>query len=73
VELTPVGVRDAGEIERGITNFARAPNGGLLVAAASSVASYHELLCFARDTPPLARSLSQSSVRHRGWLGFLWH
>jgi putative ABC transport system substrate-binding protein len=44
VELTPVGVRDAGEIERGITNFARAPNGGLLVAAASSVASYHELL-----------------------------
>jgi putative ABC transport system substrate-binding protein len=44
VELTPVGVNDAGEVERGITNFARAPNGGLIVAAGSSVAAYHELL-----------------------------
>jgi putative tryptophan/tyrosine transport system substrate-binding protein len=28
VELTPVGVRDANEIEHGITDFARFPNGG---------------------------------------------
>jgi len=32
IELTPVGVRDAGEIERGITAFARSPNGGLIMA-----------------------------------------
>jgi putative ABC transport system substrate-binding protein len=44
VDITPVGVRDAGEIERGITAFARAPNGGLIVTASSSVANYHELL-----------------------------
>src|SRR5215467_14422202 len=31
VELTPVGVRDADEIERGITAFARGPNDGLIV------------------------------------------
>jgi len=31
VELRPVDVRDAGEIERGITAFAAAPNGGLIV------------------------------------------
>ena len=31
VELTPVGVRDNDEIERGVTAFARSPNGGLIV------------------------------------------
>ena len=31
MELTPVGRRDADEIERGITAFAREPNGGLIV------------------------------------------
>jgi putative ABC transport system substrate-binding protein len=31
VELFPIGVRDAAEIERGVTTFARAANGGLIV------------------------------------------
>ena len=30
-------MRDAGEIERGVTAFARAPNGGLIVTTAGSV------------------------------------
>jgi len=33
VELTPVGVRDADEIERGVVAFARSGNGGLIVTA----------------------------------------
>jgi putative ABC transport system substrate-binding protein len=33
VALRPVGVRDAGEIERAVTAFAREPNGGLIVPA----------------------------------------
>jgi putative tryptophan/tyrosine transport system substrate-binding protein len=33
VELSPVNVRDAGEIERAIAAFARRPNSGLLVTA----------------------------------------
>jgi putative tryptophan/tyrosine transport system substrate-binding protein len=33
VELRPVGVRDAGEVERAVTAFAREPNGGLIVLA----------------------------------------
>jgi putative tryptophan/tyrosine transport system substrate-binding protein len=33
MELIPVGVRDAGEIERGLTAFARRSNGGLIVTA----------------------------------------
>jgi putative tryptophan/tyrosine transport system substrate-binding protein len=45
VELTPVGVHDAEEIERGITDFARRPNGGLIVVGPpSSVASYRDLI-----------------------------
>jgi putative ABC transport system substrate-binding protein len=33
MELRPVGVRDAGEIERAVIAFAREPNGGLIVLA----------------------------------------
>jgi putative ABC transport system substrate-binding protein len=33
VELSPVDVRDAGEIERGVTAFAQGLNGGLIVTA----------------------------------------
>jgi putative ABC transport system substrate-binding protein len=40
VELTPIGTRNAGEIERGVTAFARTSNGGLIVTA-SAVASVH--------------------------------
>ena len=45
VELTPVGVRDAGEIERAVTAFARGPYGGLIVVGpTSSVARYRDLI-----------------------------
>jgi putative ABC transport system substrate-binding protein len=45
VELTPVGVRDAGEIERAITAFARGSSGGLIVVGpTSSVARYRDLI-----------------------------
>jgi ABC-type uncharacterized transport system substrate-binding protein len=37
VELSPIDMRDAGEIERGVTAFARAPNGGLIVTTVGSV------------------------------------
>jgi putative ABC transport system substrate-binding protein len=36
VEVRPVDTRDAGEIERAITAFARTPNGGLIVTSAGS-------------------------------------
>ena len=44
VELRPVGVRDAGEIERTVTAFARETNGGLIVAAGAAVAINRELI-----------------------------
>ena len=35
VELSPVGVHDAGEIERTLAAFARSPGGGLIVTAST--------------------------------------
>jgi putative ABC transport system substrate-binding protein len=44
VELSPLGVRDAGEIERGITAFAHGSNRGLIVTAGPAVATHRDLL-----------------------------
>jgi putative tryptophan/tyrosine transport system substrate-binding protein len=35
VEVSPVNVRDAGEIERAVAAFARSPNGGLIVTGSA--------------------------------------
>jgi putative tryptophan/tyrosine transport system substrate-binding protein len=40
VEVSPVNVREAGEMERAVTAFARAPNSGLIVTA-SALANVH--------------------------------
>jgi putative tryptophan/tyrosine transport system substrate-binding protein len=45
VELVAIGVQGAAEIETGITEFARAPNGGLIVVGPpSSMFAYRELV-----------------------------
>ena len=44
VEVSPVSVRDAGEIERAIAAFARSPNGGLIVTASASAAVHRDLI-----------------------------
>jgi putative ABC transport system substrate-binding protein len=44
MELTPVGVGDAVEIERGLTAFARASNGGLIVTGTSLTIIHRELI-----------------------------
>jgi putative tryptophan/tyrosine transport system substrate-binding protein len=41
VEVNPVNMREAGEIERAVAAFARAPNGGLIVTAAGGAATLH--------------------------------
>ena len=43
VECSPLGVSDAGEIERAVTAFARQPNGGLIVTT-SALAQIHRAL-----------------------------
>jgi putative ABC transport system substrate-binding protein len=44
VELHPVDVRDAGEIERAITAFARGSNGGLIVTGSGLAIVHRELI-----------------------------
>jgi putative ABC transport system substrate-binding protein len=44
VELTPIGVDDAGQIERTVAAFARSPNGGLIVTASTSATIHRELI-----------------------------
>ena len=44
VELTPVSVRDATEIERAVTAFARASNGGLIQTASPLSATHRDLI-----------------------------
>jgi ABC-type uncharacterized transport system substrate-binding protein len=44
MELSPIDVRDAGEIERGIIAFARGPNRGLIVGGAPSLPTHRHLI-----------------------------
>jgi putative ABC transport system substrate-binding protein len=44
VEVSPVSVRDAGEIERAIAAFARSPNGGLILTASALSVLHRELI-----------------------------
>jgi putative tryptophan/tyrosine transport system substrate-binding protein len=44
VELSPVDVRDAGQIERAVTAFADRPNGALIVTATSFATIHRELI-----------------------------
>jgi ABC-type uncharacterized transport system substrate-binding protein len=44
VEVSPINVGDAGEFERAIMAFARAPNGGLVVAGSAMVAAQGNLI-----------------------------
>jgi putative tryptophan/tyrosine transport system substrate-binding protein len=44
VEVNPVDMRDAGEIERAIAAFARSPNGGLIVTAGAGAQLHRDLI-----------------------------
>ena len=44
VELSPIDVRDAPEIERAVTAFARSGNGGLIVTSSALASRYRDLI-----------------------------
>ena len=44
VEVSPVNVRDAGEIERAVTAFAHAANGGLIVTGSALAIVHRDLI-----------------------------
>jgi ABC-type uncharacterized transport system substrate-binding protein len=44
VEVIPINMRDAGEIEQSVETFARSPNGGLIVTAGSAAVRHRDLI-----------------------------
>jgi ABC-type uncharacterized transport system substrate-binding protein len=71
VEVSALNVRDAGEIESAVADFARSPNGGLIVTA-SALANFHrELLAnlAARHKLPAVYS-ARHFVTHGGLLSY---
>jgi len=44
VELSPIGMRDAAEIERAVASFARSPNSGLIVTGSAPAAIHRDLI-----------------------------
>ena len=44
IEVSPVNLRDAAEIERALTAFARAPNGGVIVTPSGSASVHRDLI-----------------------------
>jgi putative ABC transport system substrate-binding protein len=44
VEMNPIGIRDAGEIERAVAAFARSTNGGLIVTPGASDSVHRDLI-----------------------------
>jgi putative ABC transport system substrate-binding protein len=44
IEVTPINMRNASELERSLIAFARAPNGGLIVASGSGVLRHRKLI-----------------------------
>ena len=44
VEVNPVDLNDAGEIERDVATFARTPNGGLIITGAAAAVRFRDLI-----------------------------
>jgi putative ABC transport system substrate-binding protein len=44
VEVSPVGIRNAEEIEHGVATFARSANGGLIVTGTAGASVHRELI-----------------------------
>jgi putative ABC transport system substrate-binding protein len=44
VELSPIDIRDAGEIERGVGEFSRAPNSGIIVTSSAWAVVHRDLI-----------------------------
>jgi len=69
--VTPIGVGDVAEIERGITAFARSPHGGLIVTGSALSAVHHDLIVSlaARHKLPAAY-YSRFFVRNGGLVSY---
>jgi putative ABC transport system substrate-binding protein len=68
VEVNPVNLRDAGEIERAVAAFARSPNGGLIVTAGPAATLQRDLIVTLAARHKLPAVYSQRSYVAAGGL-----
>ena len=71
VEVSPVNVRDALEIERGVAGFARSGNGGVIVTGSPLSLIHRELIIALRPATSCRRS-TPTPLRHRRRPDLLW-
>ena len=71
VEVTPVGLRDTGDIERAVSAFAHSPNGGLIVTAGAGTVRHSNLIITLRPGISCQRS-TKTLLRRRRWSNLLW-
>jgi len=71
VELTAANAQDAGEIERAVTEFARAPNSGLIVTGAHR-SSRTELIAALAARHRLPAVYFRRTMVDSGGLIFVW-
>src|SRR5262245_5008068 len=69
VEVSPINVRDAGEIERAVAAFAHSSNknSGLIVAASALSLTHRDLIITLAALYELPRCLLATLVRNRRW------
>ena len=72
VEVSPINVRDAGEIERAVTAFARSSNGGLIVTASALAVRPSRADHRACGPAQTARGLLPTLLRHQRRPDLLW-
>ena len=72
VEVNPVNMRDAAEIERAVAAFARAPNGGLIVTASALAYASSRSDRHAGGPAQAARGLLRTLLRRRRRPDLLW-
>ena len=72
MEVSPVNVRDAGEIERAIAAFARSSNGGLIVTASALAAFHRDLIVTLAARHKLPAVYSDRVIRRRRRPDLLW-
>ena len=72
VEVSPVGVRDAGEIERAVAAFARSPDGGLIVTGSGQATAHRDLIVTLAARHKAARGLLRTLLRRCRRPDLLW-
>jgi putative ABC transport system substrate-binding protein len=72
LQVSPVGMQDASEIERAIAAFAHSPNSGLIVTASASASAHRELILALAARHKMPAVYYRRYFVDKGGLNVLW-